>query len=202
MVIFVLSFTACDAAGTSNINTISGAQLTDKEKIFLSVGSKNYFVFDFSVDKKYKWVKVWIDRYEHGNKVTGSGSLLTSLSAGEEGMIIATLRRDENMTNEWTLAINSGGALSQAESKQEYKSKANLPFSSVISSSGLRVSIEDKEIILGSACYKASQEEGSIVSSLSQGFYTNPEAHMEEIAEYDLVYLLKCRFYDTEREPE
>ncbi len=198
MAIFVLFFTSCGSAAITNTNIISEAKLTDREKTLLSVGSNSYYVFDYKVDNKFKRVEVWIDRYEHGKKVSGGGRISTNLSEADEGMIIAAVRGNGNLASEWTLAISSGGSLSKAESNLQYEVKGDLPFSSIKSANRSRISIEDKEIILANACYKISQGEESKLFSLSEEFYNNPEAHMEEIAGYDLVYLLKCKFYNTE----
>ncbi|HYE84674.1 MAG TPA: hypothetical protein VEG39_21235 [Clostridia bacterium] len=203
MIIFVLSVTACGSTGITNgnTNTITEAQLTDKEKILLSIGSSKYFVFDFKVDSKYKWAKVWVDKYEHGKKAEESGTLMADLSEGEEGMIIAAVRGNGARINDWVLAVNSGGALSKAESKNVYEVEEDSAYASVMSSNKSKIDIKDKELVLASACYTVSQEGESSLSSFSNGFYDDPEAHMEEIAEYDIVYLLKCRFYNTEKQP-
>lgn len=200
MAIAVLPFTSCDSSGITNDNIITEAQLTAKEKTLLSVGSNYYFAFDFKVNDKFKWAEVWVERYEHGKKVPGSGSISTGLSAGEGGMIIAAVRESGKQASEWTLAISSGGSLSKAESNLEYTAYDNAQFASVRSTNRSRISIGEKEIVLANACYEISQEEETILTSLSNEFYNNPEEHMEEIAEYDLVYLLKCKF-NTESQP-
>lgn len=200
MMLVVPSFTACDDTGKTNTNVIADAQLTDKEKILLSVGSNKYFAFDFNVDSKYKWVEVWADRYEHGKKVSNIGKLATGLSASKGNMIIAAVEENEKGTSEWTLAINAGGSLSKAETNQEYKVKEDSSIASSMSVNNSKISIGDKEIVLANVCYRVSGEEATF-RSLSGEFYDNPEAHMEEIAEYDVVYLLKCKFYDTEQQP-
>lgn len=202
MVIFVLSFTSCDVSDINrNTNIISEAQLTAKEKIFMSIGSNYYFVFDFKVDNEFKWVEVWVDKYEHGKKASSSGNLSAGLSEGEEGMIIAAVRGNGTKVNDWTLAVNSGGSLSKVGSKNVYEDKENSAYASVMSANSSRISIEDKDIVLASVCCQISQEGESSLSSISNEFYENPEAHMKEIEEYALVYLLKCRFNTTEKKP-
>lgn len=47
------------------------------------------------------------------------------------------------------------------------------------------------EVVLGNICY-SSDENG--MSSLTNDFYDDVEAHMNELEEYEVVYLLKAEF--------
>lgn len=200
MLIFLLTLSACSSNDKPNTNIISETQLTDREKTFLSMGNDKYFVFDFSVDNNYKWVEVWVDRYELGKKVSGSSILAMGLSAGEKSMILATVRETEKMKSDWTVAIKTGGTLGKGKSTQEYKTGENSLFSSVwgTNNSG-NIPISDNEIVLASICYKAQNEDSSM-RSLSDKFYINPDANTQEIADYNLVYILKCKFYKSEKQ--
>ena len=53
------------------------------------------------------------------------------------------------------------------------------------------ISIDDNEIVLASICYT----KGNAMSGLSDAFYSDPNENMEEIVNYDLAYLLRCKFY-------
>ena len=193
-IVFVLSLTACNNIKTKT-NIISETQLTDREKVFLSAGNNQYFVFNFSVDDTYKWVKVWVERYEFGGKASNSSELSAALSENKEGMILAEVSGFEKMKNNWTIVIDNGGATSIAESSQEYKTVEDTSYSKVWGTNNSKdISINDNEILLSSICYEYINKSNSI-SSLTDEFYNNPDENINEIANYDLVYLLKCKFY-------
>lgn len=47
------------------------------------------------------------------------------------------------------------------------------------------------EMVLASICYSKKKT----MSSLSSDFYKDVEGHINEIKDYDIVYLLKIKFY-------
>lgn len=198
--VFLLSSTACSSnkyTTNENISFISATQLSDREKMFLSVCTNDYFVFDFSVSDKYKWIEVWIDRYEFGKKVTSNGKLLTGLSESSDGMILATLREQENIKYNWTIATKTGGATATGDFNQEYKSTENYSFAKTWQTIHTKKIIkDDNEITLASICYK-EQKNGTTVSSLTDEFYRSPDENIREILNYNLVYLLKVKFYEN-----
>lgn len=181
-----------------NTDFISEAKLSEREKTFLSLGNNAYFVFDFSASDKYKWIKVWIDRYEFGNKLPDGGSLMTGLSQSSEGMLIATLREHENMKSDWTIAIHSGGATATGVFKHEYENEEKSSFAKTWQTAQSKdIAIDGNEIILASICYK-EQKNGTSMSSLSDEFFKNSDENIKEISEYNLVYLLKVKFYESD----
>jgi|GEM_PF-1527157 len=199
MLAIVLSLSGCRSNDKPSTSIISETELTDREKTFLSMGNDKYFAFDFSVGNNYKWVEIWIDRYEFGKKVSDGSILATGLSMGEKGMILATVRESEKMKSDWTVAIKAGGTLSTGKSTQEYKTEESSLLSSAWGSNNSKnIPINDNEIVLANICYKAQNRDSSM-RSLSDKFYTNPDANIQEIADYDLVYLLKCKFYKNEK---
>ena len=198
--VILFSLTACNTVMSTtkpNTNLISQTQITDREKMFLSIGNDEHFIFDFNVDTKYKWLEVWVDRYEFGEKVLGTGKLSTGLSQGKEGMIIATVNEFEKMKQNFTLVINNGGATSKIETNQEYKVVENCSFSKMWgTNTSETISINDMEITLASICYQ-DQSKSNSMSSLTDEFFSNPEENTKQIENYSLVYLLKCKFYEN-----
>ncbi len=159
-------------------------------KMFLSAGNNQYFVFDFNVDNSYKWVKVWVERHEFGGKV--SSSELSAALSENKGIILAGVSEFEKMKNNWTIVVNNGGATSTSKSSQEYDTVDSASLSAVCGTNNSKdISINDNEIVLSSICYNKSNS----ISPLTDEFYNNPDENKNELANYDLVYLLKCKFY-------
>ena len=197
---FLVSLTACSSSKSStneSVNFVSETQLTDREKMFLSIGNNQYFALDFSVDDKYKWVEVWIDKYELGKKALYSGNLSVGLSESKEGMILATLREQENMKHNWTIAIKNGGAIATGNFNQEYETDEKYSFAKTWGTNHTKNIMKDDSVItLASICYK-EQKNSAIMSSPTDEFYRNPDENIKEILDYNLVYLLRAKFYES-----
>ena len=180
-----------------NANLISETKITDREKMFLSVGNNEYFIFDFNVDSKYKWVDVWVDRYELGRKTKSISKLSTGLSSGKESMIIATVSEFDKMNQTWTLVVNNGGATSTSKLTQEFKASENSSFSKMWGTNTSKtIPVSSKEITLANICYQ-DQRKSNSMSSLTDKFFNSPDQNTKEIEKYDFVYLLKCKFYEN-----
>jgi hypothetical protein len=199
--VFLVSLTACNNDGyktSKDIDIISEAKLSDREKMFLSVSNMGYFTFDFRISEKYKWVEVWIDRYEFGKKISSNGKLLTGISESSEGIILATLTDTEDMKSNWTIAIKNSGTIVTGKYNQEYKNADLNSFTKTWQSFNTKNNIEDgNEITLASVCYKELKN-GSSMSSLTDRFYKSPDENIREIIDYNLVYLLKAKFYEKD----
>lgn len=196
----LFSLTACNTfkyATKQNTNFISQTQITDREKMFLSVGYDEYFIFNINVDTKYKWLEVWVDRYEFGKKVLSGGKLSTGLDQGKDGMIIATVNELDKMKQNFNLVLNKGGATYKTKITQEYKAGENSSFSKMSGINNSKtISINDKEITLANICYQ-DQSKSNSMSSLTDDFFSNPEENIKQIENYSLVYLLKCKLYEN-----
>lgn len=201
MIALLVCLTACSNKGNNTMNDIdiiSEANLTDREKMFLSVDNEAYFTFDFSVSEKYKWIEVWIDRYEFGKKISSNGKLVTGISESKKGMILATLTKPDDMKNKWTIAIKNGGAIVTGKYNEEYKNVELNSFAKTWQTNQTKKSIVDEnEITLASICYK-EQNSSTSMSSLTDEFYTNPDENIKEIIDYNFVYLLKVKFYEND----
>ncbi|WP_432662992.1 hypothetical protein R9X47_20695 [Wukongibacter baidiensis] len=200
ILVSILSLTSCTEDEKANTNVISETTLTDREKTFLSIGSDEYFVFDFNVDESYKWLEIWVERYELGKMVSDGGRLSTGLSMTKEGLFLITVKEDEKMKSDWTISIQSNGALYTGRSTQEYNADDEPVFAKTWGANNSEnILINDNEIVLASICYK-DQNKSSVMSSLTNDFYSNPDENLKEIEDYELVYLLKCKFYKNEKQ--
>lgn len=192
--IALLLVSACANSVVANPDTITNANLTHKESVFLSLGSSQYFAFDYDADNTYKSVDIWIDRYEYGKFVTCSGKLSTQLVPGEKGMLVAMVKEKEQGTSEWTTAIITGSSVSTGKSTQTFSLKETSSVNSATSINPSVIKIEDKETALAGICYTAGD---GMISSLSEDFFNDPEQHLNDISGIDLVYIVKCRFSKT-----
>ena len=183
LLIFILS--ACD---DNNSNTISVAELTDRENAILSSSSDNSFVFDFNIDKEYKEVTVWLEKYESGNLVEDKIGDLTVQVEGD-GSIIFTTSKTNNSQKQPTfnMAISSKERVSSINAFDQNSNSLD-DMSSVWSPR--ENTLIESEVVLGSICYS---KDGNM-NSLTDEFYEDVDGHMNELEKYDVVYLLKAEF--------
>jgi hypothetical protein len=185
----VLSLVACnDVNSNLKTNTVSEAKLTEREKVILSSTADKYFAFDFNVDDKYKDVAVWVEKYESGHLVGKGNGISTDIK--NKGTIIFTTSKTTEESNQafFTISINSDGSTGTGTSAETI-TKEDLGV--VWGSNPLgNMPIMDK-MVLASICYSRSK---AGISTLSSDFYTGVDSHMNELENYDVVYLLRSEF--------
>lgn len=175
------------AASQTESNTISLANLTEREEAILLSTAEQSFVFDFNTDEQFQEVHVWVEKYEEG-KLTGEVSSFSS-QIHHTGSIIftASKRTDENNQSLFTTAIHSDGTTASGRN-QETMPNAD---SGIIWGANSTDSIEiGDQQVLGSIAFT---DDGN-TSSLSTGFYTDIDNRLDELKKYDLVYLIRSEF--------
>lgn len=189
LLIFILS--ACD---DNNSNTISVAELTDRENAILSSSSDNSFVFDFNIDKEYKEVTVWLEKYESGNLVEDKIGDLTVQVEGD-GSIIFTTSKTNNSQNQSTfnIAISSKAGVSSINVFDQ-NSYSLDDMSSVWGPFPRENTFIEGKVVLGSICYSKD----GMMNSLTDDFYQDVDGHINELEKYDVVYLFKADFIKWE----
>ena len=184
----VLSLVACDDSNSNlKINTVSDAKLTEREKVILSSTADKSFVFDFKVDDKYKEVAVWVEKYESGNLVGEVNRISTEIK--NKGTIIFTTSHPIEESNQaiFTISINSDGSTGTGWFPETITDE----LSAVWGSNSLgSISVMDK-MVLASICYSNSNKE---ISTISTDFYSDVDSHINELKNYDVVYLLRSEF--------
>lgn len=185
LLLFILS--ACD---DNNSNTISVAELTDRENAILSSSSAQSFVYDFKIDKEYKEVTVWIEKYESGNLVEDKIGELTTRVVGD-GSIISTTSKTNSSQKQSTfnIAISSKEGVSSISAFDQNSNSLDDMASVWGNFPGENIFIEG-EVVLGSICYSNDGR----MNSLTADFYQNVDGHFNELEKYDVVYLLKADF--------
>lgn len=168
-------------------NTIATSELTEREKAILSTTSDKSFVFDFNIDSEYEEITVWVEKFESGNLVDdGLGHITTQ--AGENGSIIFTTSKNDN---EKQNIFNIGISTDESTSSIIISDTALEEMASVWNHIPEEKSLDNGEVVLANICY-SDDENG--MQSLTTNFYDDVDGHMDELAEYDVVYLLKAEF--------
>lgn len=181
-----LIFSACDDSVDTN-NTISEAELTDRESAILSATTDKSFVFDFNIDSTYNELSVWVEKYELGELVDDKIAHLTT-NVKDNGQIIFSLLEsydDENLSM-FNVSIVDEGGTSRGSYLDEILEGASSTWGS---NQAENIAIEG-EIVLANITF--SEDTG--MSSLSTDFFSDVENHLDEIKDYDVVYLLKSEF--------
>lgn len=172
-------------------NTIMKAELTDREEAILAFTSNQSFIFDFS-SEKYNEVSVWIEKYEFGNLVNEQiGYISTGIA--DTGSIILTANESNTTPNQifFNIGINSDGITNSSSTTDTISNNSNEGVMTVWGSIGEEMEITNEEMALGSIYF--SWGDGS-TSSLTSSFYKDVEVRLNEIENYDVVYLLRSKF--------
>ncbi|YCI76572.1 hypothetical protein M1D47_23870 [Bacillus sp. R1-10] len=190
IILSLLSFSlvACKADDPKSENSLSVPELTAREKAILENSSEHSFLIDFNVDDTYKEMSVWVEKYEFGKLVEPEmGRMTTGIE--KNGTIIFTTSKtdDEQNLSMFNITIQNGDGMATATSPEKIEKKD----ASVFGSPDKIVIKKDHTPVLASICYSSNQEG---IRSLSTDFYGDMEGHMDELKEYDVVYLLRSEF--------
>lgn len=191
MLLSLLFILAACTNTESEPNTITVAELTEREEGLLSTMAEQSFVFDFHVDKEYEEVAVWVEKYEFGKLVTEDMSRMTTTVKENGSLIFATSKTtSENKDVIFNIGISGeNGSASIIDMDQEAADLTDM--SSIWGSLSESKNLTDKETVLASIAY-SSNDFG--MSSLTNDFYDDMEAHIDELEEYDVAYILKAQF--------
>jgi hypothetical protein len=192
LLVFVLG--ACEEKNTIKSkskpnNSITVAELTDRETAILSATSEQSFVFDFKLDPTFKNVSVWVEKYESGELVGEIGKITTEIK--EEGYIIFSKSRVLEETNQsiFSIGINSDKSNvsgSTQDTSPDKESAGIFGTNPLLENAQFNI-----KMLLAVLCYKKG---GYGLSTPSSEFYSDPEGHNDELKNYDIVYLLRSEF--------
>ncbi|ODG93478.1 MULTISPECIES: hypothetical protein [Bacillaceae] len=191
LIMLFCSLSACTKIQKSN-NTISEVKLTKRENAILSTTSDKSFVYDFNVASNYKELSVWIEKYEFGKLV---GDKINHITSGikEDGTIIFTTSKTPTNQNQslFNISINSDGSTSASNQVETIFKDGLEGVTSISGSNQTENNPIQHNIVLASICYK---KDGSRMDSLTDDFYRDVNKHIDEIRDYDVVYLLRADF--------
>jgi hypothetical protein len=191
LTVLMLSLVACNGEDSKNVkaNTISSATLTEREETLLSGTADQSFVFDFNAGDQYKEVAVWVEKYESGKLVRKLTQMSTEIK-NTGTMVFSTAKiNEENNQTRFSISVHSNETTTTGTSSETIKDDnlgmvlGNNPSESI--------SIKNKSIVLASMGYSSS-EKG--ISDLSTDFYSDMGSHIDELKDFDTVYLLRCTF--------
>lgn len=181
--IFFLLLSACNEE-----NTFAGAELSERDQALISTVSEQSFVFDFQIEEEYKQITVWVDKYEFGELVDEKISEMTT-DIERNGMIIFTITPIPDDRNETIFGISVSSDKGSSSSRGVQK-LIGTEQSAWGSNPMENIPLEGTATLAS-----ISFANGHGMSSLSSDFYTDLDKHLNEIKEYDVVYVLKSEFH-------
>ncbi|KON70985.1 hypothetical protein AKG34_20895 [Peribacillus butanolivorans] len=190
IMISLLSFSlvACKNAEPKSENSLSVSKLTEREKSILMNTSEHSFLIDFDVDDTYKKMSVWVEKYEAGKLVEDEMGLMTT-GIKDNGTIIFTTSKTPEKQNlsMFNISIQSDDGVSTATYLEKIEEKDSIVTGSIETINMLNTN----KLVLASICYSSGNES---MHSLSTDFYNDMDSHINELKDYDVVYLLRSEF--------
>ncbi|MFJ7994575.1 hypothetical protein ACIQY5_20685 [Peribacillus frigoritolerans] len=190
IILSLLSFSlvACKAVEPKSENILSVPELTAREKGILENSSEHSFLIEFSVDDTYKEMSVWVEKYEFGKLVEPEMGRMTTGIEKNGTIIFTTSKTDvDQKRSMFNVSIqNDDGA-----DTVTYPETIDEMDASVWGSAGKLKINNTNKLALASICYSSGNEG---IRSLSTDFYGDMKGHMDELKEYDVVYLLRSEF--------
>ncbi|MFO7637145.1 MAG: hypothetical protein R6W96_07535 [Clostridia bacterium] len=105
-----------------------------------------------------------------------------------------TVDEDKDLNTKWIATVESGGGKGSSKFIVEYDADINSILSYSWSTNGKEITaITNNKFVLGSILYKFKD---TSMSFLSEDFYDDPDNNIEELLEYDLAFIVKCKFYN------
>ncbi|GAA0311333.1 hypothetical protein GCM10008924_31120 [Gracilibacillus halotolerans] len=146
------------------------------------------FVYEFQTEDGYEKLDIWIDKYESGKLIEDNGTQFGAFIS-EEGTIILTIVENAD-TNQNEIQI---GILDEKGSVgSTFYDPVEIDFGSSFNGWGPMQDLQqihDEEIFLGSVVYTNGE------SIRTPNIAPSNENFSDELAEYELVYIIKAKFY-------
>jgi hypothetical protein len=144
-------------------------------------------IFDYRADKNIKSLEIWLEAYQKGQEMQILSSSRNNVDDGEGRVAVI---KDEQKDGKWLIVHQNKNG------KSSHGFNANVSTESGQYGSICTGKLDDarelktgQEIIL--FIYIAQQ--GNDVSIYSPEYY---EENSDAVKNYDLIYLLKCKFYE------
>lgn len=178
------------------LNTISRAELTDRERLLMGNSRGTSFVFDFNADESYGELAMWMERYDFG--VLAEDRVLNMSS---------TLRSDEDGTASVSgTIVFSMTPIAGEDGEQSGMSTMRVAVSNGHGNSAISIPpIETPETaMLSGSNLDAETPVGGIIELAQIGYSTASGGQMEfsvtagddeeSMKQNDITYKLKCEF--------
>lgn len=192
IVLLVLSLSACDNSSfNSKSNVISASDLNKREDIILATTSEHSFVFDYNIDAEYKEMAVWIEKYVSGELIDDKIGYMTKQIDDDSGTIILATSKtsdDKKMKEIYHIGMGDKSGIASTVVTDDVSKNAgalSMVFGQLTDKKALNVG---KANVLATIAYSDNKFG---ISSVSNNFYEDPDAHMDELNKYNVVYLFK-----------
>ncbi|ARF17679.1 hypothetical protein [Sporosarcina ureae] len=186
----LLFLTACAATDT---NKLTIPELTDRENQILETAANTALVFDYTADQNYKKVTLWVEKYEEGKKVAEPISELSTPMPGEstKGSIVFTVTQTLEEQLLFSASVSDAKGAASVSNQEELKTLKDM--ATLFNTNPQEGLLLSDNMLLAGIIY-TSTTEGSPTSALSSDFYEQKEGYLDELKEYDVVYVLRASF--------
>lgn len=186
----LLVLSACAATDT---NKLTIPELTDREKQILETATNTAFVFDYTADQNYKKVTLWVEKYKEGKKVAEPISELSTPMPGEstKGSIVLTVTQTLEEELLFSASVSDAKGAASVSNQEELKTLKDM--ATLFNTNPQEGLLLSENMLLAGIIY-TSTTEGAPTSTLSSDFYEQKEGYLDELKEYDVVYVLRASF--------
>ncbi|MGF9977610.1 hypothetical protein ABE042_20805 [Viridibacillus arvi] len=177
-------------------NYIQHLELSKREKNLIQAvtgdGDNPTFFHEYKVDKKWKSVKLWVEKYEFG-QLKEKDEVAISVGIEEKGKFAVSFRRLPDGKSNGIVRV------SVIDDKAIYSSEGNIKLpkagssaSAIIVSKKVKV---EQDMVLAEVIYSKQDQDISIGD---WDLYNNPNELAEKTSKYPAVYFLRCSFSEKD----
>lgn len=207
IVALLFLFSACTDANTSSFETsrstsegvtITKGELTEREDFLLSSLTEHTFLYDYSLSEDVTELTVFVEKYEFGKRQDYPIISMSMADLNSEGTLFFSVGPAdfEIHSHSLSVGIQSEGNWSSGRSFDSFVSDSNASMGTVRESAVSdenSLSIEDDAGAVASIIH-ANSEEG--ISTLTKAFYEDIDNNLEQIEDYEVVYVFKVAVSD------
>ena len=191
--LLIMILLACQNDPPKNTNqkvTLTGTDLSEREIAILSLFSDEYTILDFNQGGAYKEISLSIEKYKSGDLVEEYSSLLIA-EIDQSGSIMFAKSRGDEEGNQSIIYVGIGDQTGSYTSEFEVDPLEVNQMSSVWGYTEDTTVPNNGKVTLASLCYTSNNDR---IDTLRSDFYKDPEGHIDELEQFDVVYLLKAEF--------
>lgn len=171
-------------------NALFEVELTEREKAILNTTAEYSFVFGFNLDENYGEASVWVEKYEYGDLVDDGISQMTSEVDGSGSIIFAVSPVDDNQSM-FNFGVTSNGTTASIQNTEMISDNGENNMATLMAPHPEENIPVSDDMVLAGIYY--SSDDGSMAPP-SSDFYTDMEQHIDELADFEMAYLIRSRF--------
>ena len=190
ILICLLLLSSCAATET---NKLTIPELTNRETQILETAANTAFVFDYTADQTYTDISIWVEKYEKGKLVAEPISELKTPLPGEstKGSIVMTITQTLEQELLFSASVSDAKGSASVSNQEELKNMEDM--ATLFNTNPQEGLLLSDNMLLAGVIY-TSTTQGSPTSTLSSDFYDQKEGYLDELKEYDVVYVLRASF--------